>query len=104
MGDRPITEITARDVRDLIRAKAQTAKPQARNLLGYAKRLFSWAVDQDCYGLEISPVAALKPSKIVGDKGDRILNDTELFALWRAAMRMPYPIGPIYQILTLAAG
>ena len=105
-GDRPITEMTARDVCDLIRAKAQTAKPQARNLLGYAKRLFSWAVDQDCYGLEISPVAALKPSKIVDDKvsGDRILNDTELFALWRAAMRMPYPIGPIYQILTLAAG
>jgi hypothetical protein len=37
-------------------------------LLGYAKRLFAWAVDQDCYGLEVSPAAALKPSKIVGDK------------------------------------
>ena len=67
-GKRPVTQVTARDIRDVIRAKAQTAKPQARNLLGYAKRLFAWAVDQDCYGLEVSPAAALKPSKIVGDK------------------------------------
>jgi integrase len=102
-GKRPITEITARDVRDLIRAKARTVKPQARNLLGYAKRLFGWAVDQDCYGLEVSPAAALKPSKIVGDKvsGDRVLNDLELFALWRAAERTPYPVGPVYQLLLL---
>jgi integrase len=104
-GDRPITQITARDVRDLIRAKAQTAKPQARNLLGYAKRLFAWAVDQDCYGLEGSPAAALKPSKIVGERvsGDRVLSDVELFALWRAAERTPYPVGPVYQLLMLTA-
>jgi integrase len=104
-GKRPVTQIIARDIRDVIRAKAQTAKPQARNLLGYAKRLFDWAVDQDCYGLEVSPAAALEPSKIVGDKvsGDRVLSDIELFALWRAARRMQYPIGPVYQLLMLTA-
>jgi integrase len=104
-GKLPITQITPRDIRDLIKAKAQTAKPQARNLLGYAKRLFDWAVDQDSYGLEISPAAALKPSKVVGEKvsGDRILSDAELFALWRAAMRMPYPVGPVYRMLMLTA-
>jgi integrase len=104
-GKRPVTQITAREVRDVIRAKAQTAKPQARNLLGYAKRLFDWAVDQDCYGLEISPAAALKPSMIVGDRvvGDRVLSEIELFALWRAAERMPYPVGPVYQMLLLTA-
>ena len=102
-GSRPITQITARDVRDVIRAKALTAKPQARNLLGYAKRLFDWAVDQDCYGLEVSPAAALKPSKIVGEKvaGDRVLSDLELFALWRAAKPARYPVGPAYQMLVL---
>lgn len=104
-GKRPVAQVTARDIRDVIRAKAQTAKPQARNLLGYAKRLFAWAVDQDCYGLEVSPAAALKPSKIVGDKvsGDRVLSDVELFALWRAAERVQYPVGPIYQLLMLTA-
>jgi integrase len=102
-GKRPITQISSRDVREVIRAKAQSAKPQARNLLGYVKRLFAWAVDQDCYGLEDSPAAALKPSKIVGDKvsGDRILSDLELFALWRAAERTPYPVGPVYKLLML---
>jgi integrase len=104
-GKRPITQITARDVRDLIRGKARTTKPQARNLLGYAKRLFAWAVDQDCYGLEVSPATALKPSKIVGEKvsGDRMLTDAEMFALWRAAERAPYPVGPVYQLLMLTA-
>jgi integrase len=104
-GKRPITQIEPRDVRNLIRAKARTAKPQARNLLGYAKRLFDWAINEDCYGLEISPAAALKPSKIIGEKvfGDRVLSDAELFALWRAATRTPYPIGPVYRMLLLTA-
>jgi integrase len=104
-GKRPITQITARDVRDVIRAKAQTAKPQARNLLGYIKRLFDWAVDQDCYGLGMSPAAALKPRKIVGEKtsGDRTLSEAELFALERAALRTPYPIGSVYRVLLRTA-
>ena len=73
-GKRPIAEIAARDIREVIRTKKQTAPAQARNLLGVAKRLFAWAADQDCYGLAISPADALKPSKIIGDKptGQRI--------------------------------
>src|SRR5262249_48113339 len=58
-GRRPITDIAPRDIREVVRTKSKTAKPQARNLLGYAKRLFDWAVDQDCYGLATSPAAAL---------------------------------------------
>jgi integrase len=101
-GKRPIAEITARDIRDLIRAKRQTPA-QARNLLVIAKRLFAWAVDEDAYGLAVSPALALKPSKIIGEKktGDRILSGDELFALWRAADRTPYPIGPVYKLLML---
>ena len=103
-GKRPIAQITARDVRDVVRAKAQTAKPQARNLLGYAKRPFTWAVNQDCYGLEVSPATALKPSQIVGEKvsGDRVLTDVEVFALHRAARRMGYPHGFVYRMLLLS--
>jgi integrase len=32
-----------------------------------------------------------------------VLSDDELFALWRAASRMPYPVGPAYQLLCLTA-
>lgn len=104
-GRRPITEIAARDIRDIVKAKRRTAPAQARNLLGTIKRMFSWAVDQDCYGLTASPADTLKPSKIVGDKvsGQRILSDLELFALWRAVERTPYPHGPAYQLLILTA-
>lgn len=104
-GKRPITDITELDVLAVIKAKRRTAPAQARNLLGHARRLFSWAIDQRIYGLTASPCEHLKPSKIVGEKvtGDRILSDDELFALWRAAERLPYPHGPVYRILILTA-
>jgi integrase len=103
LGSRPITEIEDTDILAIIKAKKTTAPAQARNLLGHAKRLFGWAIDQRVYGLKASPCDYLKPTKIVGDKpqGSRILNDDELFALWRAAGRLPYPIGPAYRLLIL---
>jgi integrase len=104
-GPRAITEITDLDVLTVIKVKKQTAPAQARNLLTTAKRLFAWAVDQRCYGLRTSPPDGLKPAKIVGERvaGSRILNDVELFALWRAAQRTPYPYGPVYRLLILTA-
>src|SRR5258708_3735617 len=46
-----------------------------------------------------------KLAKIIGKKRSRqrILSDEELFALWRAAKRMPYPAGPVYRLLMLTA-
>src|SRR5215471_2192320 len=55
-GGRPITEITAYDVRTLIKAVKDRGAPyQAHNLLGTVRRLFSWAIDQHVYGIETSP-------------------------------------------------
>jgi hypothetical protein len=65
---RPITDISDLDVLTLIKAKRRTAPAQARNLLGIAKRLFAWAVDQRCYDLKTSPAADLKPTKVIGEK------------------------------------
>ena len=106
-GRRPITEISRSEIRHLIEDKAQDAPAQARNLLGTVKRLLSWAVDREAYGLSASPAADIKPSKIdaIGEKRsrDRALNDEELFALWRAVSRLKYPYGPAYQLLVLTA-
>jgi integrase len=101
----PITELTRQEIRGVIEAKKETAPAQARNLLGIIKRMLTWAVDQERYGLQSSPADALKPTKVIGEKvsGDRILSDTELFALWRAAARIPYPHGPVYRVLILTA-
>jgi integrase len=104
-GGRPITEITHLDIRAVIKAKARTAPAQARNILGTAKRLFAWAVDEGTYDLHTSPADAVKPKTIIGDKAssDRILSDEELFALWRAAGRLGYPHGAVYRLLMLSA-
>jgi len=104
-GDLPITEITDLQIIAYIKNKKRTAPVQARNLLALLKRFFSWAIDQRVYGLAASPCALLKPSSLIGEKahGKRILTDDELFALWRSAKRMPYPHGPVYQLLTLTA-
>jgi hypothetical protein len=103
LGKRPIAEIVELDILTIIRAKKQTAPSMARNLLGDAKRFFSWAIDQRCYGLTTSPCDRLKPTKIIGKKTrrKRILSDEELFALWRAVKHESYRSREVYQILML---
>ena len=44
-GGRPITEITALEVRDVIKQYKDRGN-HAHNLLGYIRRLFNWAIDQ----------------------------------------------------------
>jgi hypothetical protein len=102
---RPIIDITELDVLAIINAKKAKAPAQARNLLGEIGRLFDWAIGQRVYGLALSPCVNLKPKNIIGRKvsRSRILSDDELFALWRAAKRIPYPTGPVYRLLMLAA-
>jgi integrase len=101
-GKRPITEITSLDVRTAIKAiKDRGAPYQAHNLLGCARRLFAWAIDQHCYGLESSPCDRLKA--IIGPKAarSRVLCDDELRALWRAAEGIAYPYGELFRLLLL---
>ena len=63
-GRRPITDITALEVRNLIKGFVDAGKPyQAHNLLGYARRLWNWAIGQHAYGIEFISV---RPSKAQG--------------------------------------
>jgi integrase len=104
--DKPITSITDVDVLTVIKSKAPDGKVGARNLLALVKRFFRWVIAQRVYGVTISPCVALQASSILGEmKGprDRILSDDEIFAYWRAAMRLPYPYGSIYKVLMLTA-
>ena len=102
-GLKPVTEMTPLDVRDLIREVKLRAPAQARNLFGYAQRLFDWAVNQHAYGLEASPVERLRAKDLLGRKvmRQRVLTDPELRALWRGADSLAYPYGPLFQLLAL---
>ena len=101
-----ITEVTDGHVTSLIKAKGRDGKVGARNLLALVKRFFRWAIAQPEYGISISPCANIRASDILGEmprSAARVLSSDELFALWRAAGRMPYPVGPAYQMLCLTA-
>jgi hypothetical protein len=80
-GAKPISEITRSDVRAIIEKKAATAPHQARNLLGIVKRLFTWVVESERYGIEYSPCDRLRPTALgIDDKvpRQRALKDHEL--------------------------
>jgi integrase len=102
-GNRPITEITALDIREAIKEVKDRAPSQARNILGHLKRLFAWAEAQQVYGLDQSPVERLKPTAIVGKKNprQRVLTDNEMRALWHAAVKLDYPYGSAFRMLAL---
>jgi integrase len=101
-GDRPLGSITRRDVIALVEAIVDRDAPAlARNVLGHCKTFFSWCVARDL--LENSPAALVEASKIIGEKKirQRVLNDDELRAFWRATEQLPYPFGPFYRFLLL---
>jgi integrase len=109
-GPRPITDITRRDVTDLIdkiidrpTVKRKSSGAYARNIFGHVKLLFDWAINRD-YGLgESSPVDRLKPMDLIGAKKVRlrVLDDDELRAVWNASGSFGYPFAPIVRMLML---
>jgi len=103
-GKRPITSITPHDVVAVIdEAVARGSPHQARNLYGYAQRIFNWAIGRGVYGITNSPLDRMRPRDLIGEKKPRTrtLNDLEIAALWRAAERLGYPYGPLFQLLLL---
>lgn len=101
---RPITDITAHDVLAVLdEAVSRGAAYQAHNLLGCIRRLFNWAIARGAYGLERSPCDRMKPKDVIGRKAlrTRTLQDDEILAEWRAARRLGYPFGPLFQLLLL---
>lgn len=79
--DRPIGEIRGRDIRELIREKAQVSPIAANRLLSFVKRVFRWAASQDY--IEADPAAAVeKPGEEAAR--DRYLDEREIRLFWRA--------------------
>ncbi len=103
-SSRPVTSITAADVRAVVReVLARGAKYEAHNLFGVIRTLFAWAIACGDYGLEVSPCDRLKPKALIGAKKPRrrVLTDAELVALWRASEKLGYPYGPLYRLALL---
>jgi integrase len=102
-AERPVSEISNMDVLEIVNAKKRTAPKMAGALLVLIRRFFTWAIDQQIYGLTASPCDRLSVVNIIGPTQSRTrrLNDAEVFAFWRATGRMGCPAGSVYRTLLL---
>jgi hypothetical protein len=113
--DRPITEITRRDVIELLEEiVGRGTRHQARKVLAYIRKLFNWSIARDAYALEASPCDRVRPKDIVGKlkPRQRVLSDDELRLVWQATFRLgtteeveakfpDYPFGPFVRMLMI---
>ncbi|MEJ0093499.1 MAG: tyrosine-type recombinase/integrase [Methylocella sp.] len=103
-GDRPISDITRSDVIKIVKKDAEAHPTASRHLLAYCKKLFGWAVAQDCYGLTASPCdRGVTASDLIGksEPRARVLGDAELRAIWSASSRLGYPFSDFMHFLLL---
>jgi integrase len=104
-GDKPITEITRRDVVRLVeRINDRPAPIYAALVFSHARSLFNWAINRGIYGLEHSPCDRVKVGDLVSRRKQprqRTLSDDELRCLWKATGRMGYPFGPLLRLIVL---
>ena len=98
-GQRSIRDIRRHDILVLSdRIADRGATTMARRVMAYVHRLFRWAKSRDL--IESNPATDLpKPGREVAR--DRVLNDAELAAVWKAAVEIGWPYGPAAQLLIL---
>jgi integrase len=90
----PIADIRGREIRQLIRSKAQASPIAANRLLSFVKRVFRWAASQDY--IDADPAAGVdKPGKEV--TRDRYLTEDEIRLFWRACDRIGDPTGRMFK-------
>jgi integrase len=101
-GNRQIAEISRRDIIALVSDISGLGRPAAaRKAFAIASKFFNWAVASDI--VESSPCAAIKISTLIGgsEPRQRVLNDAEIRALWKATESLGYPGGPFIKLLLL---
>jgi integrase len=76
-----VSEITRRDVRDLVDAKAATAPVMGNRLLSRISRLFNFALDREW--IDSNPAHRMAPPTKERSR-DRVLTASELRELWQA--------------------
>jgi integrase len=114
LGDRPIGEIRRRDIIALVeaihtrdnggRGSLKTGgRYAARYAFAVLSKLFGWAVNRDVDGLEANPCSGIRVSELLGAAKvrDRVLSESEIRAVWRAAGQMGYPFGDLIKLLLL---
>lgn len=99
--DRPIGQISRRDVLELVEGIHDRGAPYAANrTLATVRKLFAWSMERDMIGA--NPAAGVKaPGK--EQSRDRVLEDEEIASLWWAFERMNSRAAGVFKLLLLTA-
>lgn len=103
---RPVRDITRRDVLDLLDRIAVTDKApiMANRQLAYLRKFFNWCAEVDILREgEPIPTDRVKPPQRKEKPRERYLSRAEVALLWRVAGTQAYPFGPFVRLL-LATG
>lgn len=96
IGDMPLPDLTRRNVREMLDRLSVDHPALRRNVFAVFSSMITWALEND--EIDQSPIAGMKPPQAVASR-DRVLSDGELAIAWRAAVALPYPFGPLFQLL-----
>ncbi len=98
---REVATITRQDVLKVLDHLVAAGTPSVANhALAAVRKLFSWCIERGV--LEQSPCGGLKlPAK--ANARERVLNESEIGAVWKASCAAAYPFGAIVQLLLLTA-
>lgn len=99
-GRRRVDEITRADVRELLREKAKESPIGANRLLAAIRKFFNWCLDEEI--IEASPAYRIKPPTDERERErDRVLSQSEIRAVWKAAEEKGHPFGTVVKGLFL---
>jgi len=99
-GRRRVDQITRADVREMLRDKANVSPVAANRLLTTIKKFFNWCMDEEY--IQHSPAARIKPPTDERERErDRVLSQSEIRAVWKAAEEIGHPFGTVVKALFL---
>jgi integrase len=98
-GNRPVQDITKRDVLDLLDGIVDRGGGLSANrVLAAIRKLFNWAVQRGI--ITASPAGGIK-APLPEISRDRFLNDDETRWFWLACDKLAYPFGSMAKLLLL---
>lgn len=97
--NRPLVDITRRDVHDLLDIMVDRgAETMANRTLAYLKRFFGWAAERGI--IKVVPTDRVKPPAR-NVRRDRWLDDTEIVDVWAGCEIIGRPFGDLFRVMLL---
>ncbi|WP_169542496.1 tyrosine-type recombinase/integrase [Sphingomonas baiyangensis] len=91
-----LPQISRRDISRLVELIAEDKEATARYLHACLRKLFRWAVARG--DILHSPMSEMPAPAPIAAR-DRVLSDSELAAIWRAAVKLGFPFGTSFRLL-----